>query len=454
MMESRDDVELGDLAWDAPAQKGASLSGRERKIMIAAAVVVVVVVLAAVGVSAYFISTGGDSSDDSIEYIYHDEYTKMYETEKRVAFRTPVMTVHAGKHNEVMFANAPRPDGDIAVHMIRARVHDAGTGRMVPITQVYNHHILIGDYHDRDPHTIRGMAAIGAEAMRFDRPLQRPFVMISPAENEWVVAAHLVNTWGLASLASIDVYVEYEVFYREIEDMNEYLPFAVDMDIYGQGISESSSEESVSEAYGEEEQTRVGVDYIDETNVVEDEEPPEDVEEVEEERLARAAEGSSEERVNPFDTSASWNVVYTRSSYHDDSFGEVGVDIPGDGGAGSVHEIETVFKWTADDTVLVWAQGHVHIGASSITMYDYKSGKEVFTSRVMYNASGYVEDITFAPLMMEVHRGQMFRTVARYDNSVDYGNVMALVLLGTTTNVDSVAALERAMDAAPAHVMS
>merc|ERR1712188_28170 len=184
-------------------------------------------------------------------------------------------------------------------------------------------------------------------------------------------------------------------------------------DIYGQGISSSSSSESL-----EEEQSAEG--HVD--------------------LPSQASAGG-----NPFDTTASWFPVYSRSTYHDDSAGEVGVDVPGDGDAGSTFIVENVFEWTREDTVMVWASGHIHIGARDLKLYDDSTGELILHSEALYDESQFIADITSKDMLVQLSTGMRLRLVARYDNSADYKNVMALVLVATTDNVGSLDAIQKAI---------
>jgi hypothetical protein len=72
-----------------------------------------------------------------------------------------------------------------------------GTTR-VPLEEVYIHHTFL----------MRGgemLATLGAEGTEAVVALPQPYcVLSSPGEDEWVLGAMLVNTWGLASTAPLE----------------------------------------------------------------------------------------------------------------------------------------------------------------------------------------------------------------------------------------------------------
>jgi len=87
---------------------------------------------------------------------------------------------------------------------------------------------------------------------------------------------------------------------------------------------------------------------------------------------------------------------------------------------------------------LVYAVGHLHVGGLSLDLYDDETGELICHSEPTYgdgldagNEKGYLvgmSDCVFDP-PRTMKRGQVVRTVARYNNTINHHGVMALWLM-------------------------
>ncbi|HKH07129.1 MAG TPA: hypothetical protein VKA65_18320 [Acidimicrobiales bacterium] len=105
-------------------------------------------------------------------------------------------------------------------------------------------------------------------------------------------------------------------------------------------------------------------------------------------------------------------------------------DVPGDGGAGSVHT--NTRTWSAPwNGYMVGAGGHLHAGGINIGLRDEATGLEC-TMKANYEHShgehGAPGSIDTCPLHVRVSAGQRFSVVSRYDNSQPWEGVMGIVM--------------------------
>jgi hypothetical protein len=104
-------------------------------------------------------------------------------------------------------------------------------------------------------------------------------------------------------------------------------------------------------------------------------------------------------------------------------------DVPGDGGAGSVHT--NTRTWTAPwDGYLVGAGGHVHGGGINIALRDDATGSECRMTAVYGHSHphGAPGSITRCPVHTRVTAGEQFSVLSRYDNSAPVDGAMGIVL--------------------------
>jgi hypothetical protein len=104
-------------------------------------------------------------------------------------------------------------------------------------------------------------------------------------------------------------------------------------------------------------------------------------------------------------------------------------DVPGNGGAGSVHTLSR--SWTVPwDGYLVSAGGHLHGGGIDIALRDEASGLEC--RMVAQYGHSHPHDspgsITRCPIHVQVDGGAQYSVVSRYDNSQPHQDVMGIVL--------------------------
>lgn len=104
-------------------------------------------------------------------------------------------------------------------------------------------------------------------------------------------------------------------------------------------------------------------------------------------------------------------------------------DVPGNGGAGSIHT--NTRRWTVPwDGYMVTAGGHLHGGGIDITIKNDTTGLGC-TMTAKYE-HGHPHDapgeITRCPAHKRVEQGQQVSVASRYDNSEPHADVMGIVL--------------------------
>jgi hypothetical protein len=104
-------------------------------------------------------------------------------------------------------------------------------------------------------------------------------------------------------------------------------------------------------------------------------------------------------------------------------------DVPGNGGAGSVHTATR--SWTVPwDGYHVTAGGHLHGGGIDITIRNDTTGASC-TMTAHYEHTHPHDSpgaITRCPVHERVEQGQRFSVISRYDNSEPHADVMGIVL--------------------------
>jgi hypothetical protein len=101
-------------------------------------------------------------------------------------------------------------------------------------------------------------------------------------------------------------------------------------------------------------------------------------------------------------------------------------DVPGNGGAGSIHEKSR--SWRApDDGIAVFAGGHLHEGAIDIALKEDDPNALECRSVPKYHM-GHLASIPPCILHQKVVAGHDYRLTARYDNSQPWQDVMGIAL--------------------------
>lgn len=103
-------------------------------------------------------------------------------------------------------------------------------------------------------------------------------------------------------------------------------------------------------------------------------------------------------------------------------------DVPGTGGAGSVHVKQR--SWTAPrDGMLVFSGGHLHDGGIDITLSDATAGTTICKGTATYHENPrHLASINGCLLHERVVDGHSYRVTSRYDNARPYENVMGIML--------------------------
>ena len=87
---------------------------------------------------------------------------------------------------------------------------------MIPLSVVYNHYITI---INQDNGVFIG--GIGAESA--DVPglkLLEPYVEPVDSSDNWLLNAELLNIWGAAAQADIDIFIRYDIIYTDVSSDN------------------------------------------------------------------------------------------------------------------------------------------------------------------------------------------------------------------------------------------
>lgn len=101
-------------------------------------------------------------------------------------------------------------------------------------------------------------------------------------------------------------------------------------------------------------------------------------------------------------------------------------DVPGNGGAGSVHEKSRTWQ-APDDGIAVFAGGHLHEGGIDIALKENAPNAPACTGVAKYHM-GHLASIPPCILHNEVVAGHNYKLTARYDNSEPWQDVMGIAL--------------------------
>ena len=123
-------------------------------------------------------------------------------------FTVGPVRIEAGEDLSFNFTGIPRPSGAISVSRVDIQILDAAKNTTLPLSIVYNHHIYILNQN------YYFVAGNGAESS-FSNALNLPAKYIVPvAETDtWNLFGQLINVWGMASHAPMDVLIQYHVYY-------------------------------------------------------------------------------------------------------------------------------------------------------------------------------------------------------------------------------------------------
>ena len=110
-------------------------------------------------------------------------------------------------------------------------------------------------------------------------------------------------------------------------------------------------------------------------------------------------------------------------------------DVPGGGGPGSEHVATATYTAPADGTV-VWSGGHIHTGATEISLTREATGEDYCTARSSYAPGGHpfhpnmgqLQKISSCFVHSEVNAGEQFRITSRYDNEFPVLKAMGIML--------------------------
>jgi hypothetical protein len=110
-------------------------------------------------------------------------------------------------------------------------------------------------------------------------------------------------------------------------------------------------------------------------------------------------------------------------------------DVPGGGGAGSVHEETRTYTAIADG-IVVYAGGHIHAGAHDITLERDATGEDYCTATAHYQPGGHpnhpnlgqLHKISYCRVYSEVKTGDEFTLTSRYDNEFLVTKAMGIMI--------------------------
>jgi hypothetical protein len=110
-------------------------------------------------------------------------------------------------------------------------------------------------------------------------------------------------------------------------------------------------------------------------------------------------------------------------------------DVPGGGGAGSVHVAQKTYT-APRDGIAVWAGGHIHAGGLDISLTRNGTGEDYCTATARYAPGGHpnhprlgqLQSISSCLLHSEVNAGETFTLRSRYDNEYEVLKAMGIML--------------------------
>lgn len=111
-------------------------------------------------------------------------------------------------------------------------------------------------------------------------------------------------------------------------------------------------------------------------------------------------------------------------------------DVPGGGGAGSVHTAQATYA-AARDGVAVFAGGHIHAGGLNINLTRNSTGEDYCTALAVYAPGGHpshvrlgqLQKISTCQMHSEVKAGETFTLRSRYDNEHPVPKAMGIMLV-------------------------
>ena len=151
----------------------------------------------------------GATKDDSNSFSYNA---------KVETFIVGPITVMYDERYQDRISPIPRPEGDIALHQVTISLVNA-KNESIPLSTLYNHHTII--VNQDTGVFIAGVGAESAGVPGLRLPL--PYVEKVDSDDIWYLSAELINIWGGASEADLEVYFLYEVTYSDYNE-EEHIP--------------------------------------------------------------------------------------------------------------------------------------------------------------------------------------------------------------------------------------
>jgi len=179
-----------------------SYSKNRKQYLIGLAVIGIIILVVIVGAFLFF----GSSSDSGLS---KDEMQQTF-------IVGPIVVPHGDKYEDFIL-DVPRPPGNIGLHRVDISIVD-NMNETIPLYVLYNHHALLVD---KDGVFVAGVGAESAGVPGLNLP--KPYVRVIDEDDTWALSAELINVWGLASGADLEVYVRYDVTYSDF-DAEQYTP--------------------------------------------------------------------------------------------------------------------------------------------------------------------------------------------------------------------------------------
>jgi len=138
-------------------------------------------------------------------------------TAQKTTYYSPVINLAPGTQWDNVFVKVdrPQPGARVAVSAVKFTPIDTLTQLEIPIERVYNHHMFLVQY---SPSLNRSevIAAIGAEGGHTPVILPLPYVVISEADDIYIIGAHLIDLWGIPSGANQSITLQYDMTYYNL----------------------------------------------------------------------------------------------------------------------------------------------------------------------------------------------------------------------------------------------
>jgi len=146
------------------------------------------------------------------------------------SYLTETVTIAPGNMSMGLFQNIPRPGGAVIITEVSFQVFNAATNTTLNIEDVYNHHIDIFALTGGKNYTY--IAGIGAEGERTPISFPKCYGIYLQANAPLWMAYDFINIWGLAALADMTVYVEYNITWVPVSTSMKQLSYVL-LDVTG-----------------------------------------------------------------------------------------------------------------------------------------------------------------------------------------------------------------------------